>query len=168
MPTPEDPRAESPISDYDFWMVKKGEKLGTQLSGYVRVMSNEEAENIRQTGVSISDEWFEVWDGLLPPVVYGLIEWDGIQHQSYQHVMFFTADAAEKAGIKVLNYHGQYNKMHPGVSLSRINDRGLDRSQFVELTELVKTKILMLLLPRRERVGHGEWQYAGIARQRVV
>ena len=167
MPTPEDPRAEPPVSDSDFWMVKKGERLGARLSGYARVMSDQEAENIRRTGVSMSDEWFEVWDGLLPPVVYGLIEWDGIKHRSYQHVMFFAADLAKEAGIKVLSHHGQYSKMSPGVTLSRISDLGLDRSQFVDLTELVKNRILFLS-PRRERAGLGEWQYASIARQRVV
>lgn len=105
MPTPEDPQAIQPVSDYDFWMLKRGEKLGTQLSGYVRVMFVDEARQMLESGKSDSDEWFEVWDGILPPIVYLLIESNVGKNQHYQHVLFISAEDAQQAGISVYRHH---------------------------------------------------------------
>lgn len=172
MSTPEDPHShlaasQPPVSDYDFWMIRKGERLGTKLTGYVRVMFFEEAEYMKQTGKSLSEEWFEVWDGLLPPIVYGLIESNTGKNQQYQHVLFISAEIAETASINVSDHHPQYGRMYPAVFLNKIKYRGVMPSAVVDLTELVKAKLHTLPpIKRKEKVG--AWRYAGIARERAV
>lgn len=168
MPRPEDPRTEPPISDYDFWMVGKRERLGTQLSGYARVMFLPEAKHMKETGESYSEEWFEVWDGILPPIVYRLIESNEGKNQHYQHVLFISAEDAKKAGITVFDHHPQYSRMFPGVFLDNIKYKGVSPGAVVEITDRVRAR-LQTLPPKEERTMKvAIWQYAGIARERVV
>lgn len=168
MPTPEDPRAEQLLSDYNFWMIRKGERLGAQLSGYARVMFLAEAKHMKETGESYSDEWFEVWDGILPPVVYGLIESNVGKNQHYQHVLFISAEDAKKAGITVSKHHPQYSKMFPAVFLDNVRFHGVTPAAVVELTERVRARLQTLPVPEKRTPKATIWQYAGIARQRVV
>lgn len=168
MPTPEDSRATQPVSDYDFWMAKKGEKMGTQLSGYVRVMFVDEAQQMLESGRSDSDEWFEVWDGILPPIVYQLIESNAGKHQHYQHVLFISVEDAQQVGISVYRHHPNYSKLFPAVVLNNMMFRSVRPDVVIELTHQVRAR-LQTLPPPGERKRRGTvWQYARIARERVV
>lgn len=151
----------------DYWEgSKKGERLGKDLTGYARVMFPEEADYMLETGKALSDEWFEVWDGLLPPQVYSMIAAKEGKLGKYERVLFIDRKTTEKVGITLRQKHPNYDRQFPAIFLNRVRDTGVLPSEVVDLSRLVNDRI-QNLPSDNSNTATGWWTYAEIALQPI-
>lgn len=113
------------------------------LLGLVRCCSDAEADDVWRGEGFVGPNFFEVWDGCLPPTVFASIdELEGrsyLYDSSYAVVLFFHKDTFGISDITYKHKHCSYSETYPAISLNKIPN--LSGKYVYDLTALVKRKL---------------------------
>lgn len=145
------------------WLSRNKEaSLRKNLIGYVRVMFDEEAEWMFSRGSSLSDEWLEVWDCLLPPTVYYLIAAKKGKVGKYNRVLFINKKTADEHSVRKKSDHPDYSKENPAIKLGGITSARLPREEIHDLTEVVQNRAQQVIQQTEGNI-RGWWDFAEVA-----
>jgi hypothetical protein len=117
------------------------------LSGLLRLVSEVEAQHALETGRFLSQEYFEVWDGKIPPDAYLINTSDSgfDPYIDYRKTLFIPSSIIEskpdiKQAVEKRGYHHEYQEEYPAVSVSGMLQ--FEKGEIVDITEQVRKRLL--------------------------